>query len=133
MEFFFSWPNLSVSSEENCGMLLKLGVFQLRKWSSNEVSLLSNHTWHHIHLRKIIFFFLFLWLLKLSTLKLDPIYPPKHFSQLHFHFKCPKAPSFGGLWESLNKMLKSHLFRIIDHIFSSEKLHTILIQMIYKF
>ena len=43
---------------------------------------------------------------------------------------CPNSPHFGGSWESMIKVIKTHLFKVIGHqLLSYEELNTVLVQI----
>ncbi|KAG5870123.1 hypothetical protein JTB14_024416 [Gonioctena quinquepunctata] len=49
--------------------------------------------------------------------------------QIQFNINCPKAPNFGGLWESGIK-IKSHLYRVIgSQILTFVELYTVSVQI----
>ncbi|CAK1595162.1 unnamed protein product [Parnassius mnemosyne] len=51
-------------------------------------------------------------------------------SRIIWKFICPNSPHFGGAWESMVKVVKAHLFRVIGHqLLSYEELNTILSQI----
>lgn len=51
-------------------------------------------------------------------------------SRISWKFICPLSPHFGGIWESMVKVVKTHLFRVIgQQLLSYEELNTILVQI----
>ncbi|KAL0810543.1 hypothetical protein ABMA28_010663 [Loxostege sticticalis] len=51
-------------------------------------------------------------------------------SRIQWKFVCPRSPHHAGAWESLVKVVKSHLFRVIgQQLLSYEELNTILVQI----
>lgn len=49
---------------------------------------------------------------------------------IEWHFIPPRAPHFGGLWESNIKLVKSHLAKVVgENIFTFEELSTLLTQI----
>ncbi|XP_045498044.1 uncharacterized protein LOC123696083 isoform X1 [Colias croceus] len=51
-------------------------------------------------------------------------------SRINWKFICPNSPHFGGAWESMVKVIKTHLFRVIgQQILSYEELCTVLTQI----
>lgn len=56
----------------------------------------------------------------------------EHLSEnrIKWKFNCPTASHFGGCWESMVKVIKSHLFRVIgQQLLTYEELNTVLIQI----
>lgn len=46
----------------------------------------------------------------------NQIYTECSARMINFHFIPPRAPHFGGLWESTVKQIKYHMVRVCDHI-----------------
>ncbi|XP_076660974.1 uncharacterized protein LOC143364585 [Halictus rubicundus] len=50
--------------------------------------------------------------------------------RITWHFNPPAAPHFGGLWESMVKLFKHHLRRVVgDSLFTFEELNTLCIEI----
>lgn len=66
---------------------------------------------------------------------LDKEYRPKFEeylaeNRISWQFNCPTASHFGGCWESIVKVVKNHLFKVIGkQLLSYEELNTVIIQI----
>ncbi|CAG9137506.1 unnamed protein product [Plutella xylostella] len=51
-------------------------------------------------------------------------------NRIEWKFNCPASPHFGGCWESMVKVVKNHLFKVIgQQLLSYEELVTVLAQI----